>query len=168
MARAVLRCGVLLLVVAGQASAPSAAPSSAPLPCLGETTTAAILNYRNLSGAAALITGGASGLGNAAALALLSGRAPTLQADRRHPGRPRIWASDASLDGGAEDADEDALAELGLGARYLVWANSRRGDAGLVYPAYAPPSPQRSARPSSGRLARARAHLARLSSSRAR
>ena len=75
---------------------------------------------------------------------------------------------DASLDDGAEDADEDALAELGLGARYLVWANSRRGDAGLVYPAYAPPSPQRSARPSSGRLARARAHLARLSSSRAR
>ena len=75
---------------------------------------------------------------------------------------------DASLDDGADDADEDALAELGLGARYLVWANSRRGDAGLVYPAYAPPSPQRSARPSSGRLARARAHLARLSSSRAR
>ena len=75
---------------------------------------------------------------------------------------------DASLDDGADDADDDALAELGLGARYLVWANSRRGDAGLVYPAYAPPSPQRSARPSSGRLARARAHLARLSSSRAR
>ena len=75
---------------------------------------------------------------------------------------------DASLDDGAEDAEDDALAELGLGARYLVWANSRRGDAGLVYPAYAPPSPQRSARPSSGRLARARAHLARLSSSRAR
>ena len=75
---------------------------------------------------------------------------------------------DASLDDGAEDAEDDALAELGLGARYLVWANSRRGGAGLVYPAYAPPSPQRSARPSSGRLARARAHLARLSSSRAR
>eukprot|EP01046_Picozoa_sp_COSAG06_P100284 COSAG06_NODE_46404_length_347_cov_0.822581_1_plen_92_part_01 len=70
MARAVLSCGVLLMAAASQASAPSAAPSSAPLPCLGETTTADILNYRNLSGAAALITGGASGLGNAAALAL--------------------------------------------------------------------------------------------------
>ena len=69
---------------------------------------------------------------------------------------------DASLDDGAEDADDDALAELGLGARYLVWANSRRGDAGLVYPAaYAPPSPQRSARPSSGRLARARVRISR-------
>ena len=31
---------------------------------------------------------------------------------------------DASLEDGAEDCQDDALAELGLGARYLVWANS--------------------------------------------
>ena len=48
MARAVLSCGVLLLAAAGQASAPSTSSASgaAPLPCLGETTTADILNYR--------------------------------------------------------------------------------------------------------------------------
>ena len=78
---AVLGCGVLLLVVAGQASAPSSSSGGAPLPCLGETTTADILNYRNLSGAAALITGGASGLGNAAALALCMHGADVILAD---------------------------------------------------------------------------------------
>ncbi len=108
---------------------------------------------------------------HAAAVALAPAPAPVqalapAPARRGTPGAHEL--DDASLDDGAEDAEDDALAELGLGARYLVWANSRRGDAGLVYPAYAPPSPQRSARPSSGRLARARAHLARLSSSRAR
>ena len=100
---------------------------------------------------------------HAAAVALAPAPAPVRALAPARRGTPVAHElDDASLDDGAADAEDDALAELGLGARYLVWANSRRGDAGLVYPAYAPPSPQRSARPSSGRLARARAHLARL------
>ena len=42
--------------------------------------------------------------------------------------------------------------------RNVVWARDR----GCQEFVYSPPSPQRPARPSSGRLARARAHLARL------
>ena len=82
---------------------------------------------------------------------------------------PSYEPDDASLDDGAveEAEEEDALAELGLGARYVVWARDR-GCREFMYPAYAQPSPRRSARPSSGRLARARAHLARLSSNRER
>ena len=97
-----------------------------------------------------------------------------LPSERRRARRvatPSYEPDDASLDDAVEvDAEEEgALAELGLGARYVVWARDR-GCREFMYPAYAgaPPSPRQSARPSSGRLARARAHLARLSSNRAR
>ena len=55
--------------------------SAAALPCGGTTTTTDVLHGRNLSGVGALVTGGASGLGYATALALVKAGCEVIIAD---------------------------------------------------------------------------------------